>query len=165
MAHSNVYGILRINDKHDLTSVKEALQYSIDNNKCIHRVAQYRHNPCSIISPIDFAYNSVTTSNSSPTYVTDQTIQGELVNREAHTTAKLVDSIVLIWSAGPGWDWIFSRNIKGFITCYGGSNSHMVIRASEFNIPAVVGVGEQLYAELLLSKTARICCSTKAVHI
>ena len=36
--------------------------------------------------------------------------------------------IVLIENADPGYDWIFSKNIKGLITKNGGINSHMSIR-------------------------------------
>ena len=47
--------------------------------------------------------------------------------------------------ADPGFDWIFSKDIKGLVTKYGGSNSHMAIRCAEFNIPAAIGCGDQIY--------------------
>ena len=48
-------------------------------------------------------------------------------------------------SADPGFDWIFTRDISGFVTQFGGANSHMAIRASELGIPAVIGAGEALF--------------------
>ena len=61
--------------------------------------------------------------------------------------AELEDKIVLIPSADPGYDWIFAHKIGGFITMYGGANSHMAIRAGELSIPAAVGVGAKLFEE------------------
>ena len=54
-------------------------------------------------------------------------------------------SILFLPSADPGYDWIFSKGIAGLVTMYGGVNSHMAIRAGELSIPAVIGVGENLY--------------------
>ena len=56
----------------------------------------------------------------------------------------LKGKIILVESADPGYDWLFLYGIAGLITKYGGSNSHMSIRCSEMNIPAVIGCGEQL---------------------
>ena len=54
------------------------------------------------------------------------------------------NKIVLIENADPGFDWIFTKKIKSFATQYGGSNSHMAIRAAELNIPAVIGCGPKI---------------------
>ena len=59
----------------------------------------------------------------------------------------LQGKIVLIPSADPGYDWIFSHGIGGFVTMYGGANSHMAIRAGELGIPAAVGVGEKQFQQ------------------
>ena len=48
-----------------------------------------------------------------------------------------------------GFDWIFGCNIAGLITQFGGSNSHMAIRSAELEIPAAIGVGEQIYKSLI----------------
>ena len=57
-----------------------------------------------------------------------------------------------IENADPGFDFIFSHKIKGLITKYGGFNSHMSIRCSELNIPAMIGVGENNYKKIINSK-------------
>ena len=72
---------------------------------------------------------------------------------------------MLIESADPGYDFLFSRNIRGLITKYGGVNSHMSIRCSELNIPAAIGVGEKKYNELLKSKIVNLDCITKKLDI
>lgn len=80
--------------------------------------------------------------DSEPNYITSQQTVGEVyVLEAANGVENLRDKTVLIPSADPGYDWILSHRIKGFITMFGGANSHMAIRAGELSIPAVVGTG------------------------
>ena len=65
----------------------------------------------------------------------------------------------MIENADPGFDWIFSKNIAGLITKYGGANSHMAIRCAEFDIPAAIGCGEQRFELLLNSTRIYLDCS------
>ena len=46
------------------------------------------------------------------------------------------------------YDFIFGYKIKGLITMYGGSNSHMTIRKLELNVTAVIGLGHKRYSEI-----------------
>ena len=73
--------------------------------------------------------------------------------------------IVLIRGADPGYDWIFSRGIAGFVTAYGGANSHMAIRAAEFGIPSVIGVGEKRFARYAAAKRLEIDCRNRTVVV
>ena len=70
----------------------------------------------------------------------------------------LKNNIVAIENADPGYDFIFSYNIKGLITKYGGSNSHMAIRCQENNIPAIIGSGEIDFENIIQKKTIQIDC-------
>ncbi len=56
-------------------------------------------------------------------------------------------SIVMVASADPGYDWLFTRGIAGLVTAFGGANSHMAIRALELGIPAVIGAGTALFEQ------------------
>ena len=85
----------------------------------------------------------------------------ELKNQQRNLT----DKIVLIESADPGYDWIFSYHIAGFITKYGGANSHMAIRANELQIPAAIGVGEKLYEKIKQAKMVQLDACNRRVNI
>ena len=73
--------------------------------------------------------------------------------------------ILLIPSADPGYDWIFSHEVKGFVTMYGGANSHMAIRAGELSIPAVVGVGAKRFEKYRKARMLEIDAAGKLVRI
>ena len=75
----------------------------------------------------------------------------------------LSNKIVLIENADPGYDWIFSMNIAGLVTKYGGANSHMAIRCAEFQIPAAIGCGEQRFEVLKNSNKIMLDCSSSLI--
>ena len=76
---------------------------------------------------------------------------------------KIQDKIVLIKNADPGFDFLFSHNIKGLITQYGGTNSHMAIRCMENNIPAAIGVGEKKFNFFNTCKKIILDCQSKKI--
>ena len=83
-------------------------------------------------------------NKSQPNYVTNLDTTGEILilNNLNKKNINLDNRIVAINHADPGYDFIFSHNILGLITQYGGPNSHMAIRCEEMNIPAIIGFGE-----------------------
>ncbi len=84
---------------------------------------------------------------------------------ELPSNDSLDGSIVLITSADPGFDWIFSRNVKGFVTAYGGANSHMAIRAGELGIPAAIGVGELSFNKYAKAKILEVDAENRLIRI
>ena len=84
-------------------------------------------------------------SEARPNFITSKHVEGEVIVLEEEPEADLTDKIVAIPKADPGYEWIFTKGIKGFITQYGGVASHMAIRCAEFDIPAAIGCGEKIY--------------------
>lgn len=87
-----------------------------------------------------------------PNFITSECVTGEVVllenyeNEDHEDVADVAGKIVVLPKADPGYDWIFAKGIKGFITKYGGVASHMAIRCAEFNIPAAIGCGDCIYS-------------------
>lgn len=99
-----------------------------------------------------------------PNFITQKSVQGEVVCDIMKKT-ELENRILLIPAADPGYDWIFSHHIAGFITAYGGVNSHMAIRAGELCIPAVTGVGESSFNRYKQAGALRLDCANKRIEI
>ncbi|MDQ7805248.1 PEP-utilizing enzyme [Amycolatopsis sp. A133] len=88
---------------------------------------------------------SFTLSSVQPTYVTQARVRAKVADVDAGVRPD--GAIALVSSADPGYDWLFARGIAGLVTAYGGVNSHMAIRAIELGVPAVIGVGEQVFRQ------------------
>ena len=100
----------------------------------------------------------------SPNFITQRVAQGH-ISFSSSPLEYIKGSILLIPSADPGFDWIFSHNIVGFITMYGGVNSHMAIRAGELGIPAVIGIGETQFNRLSEAKSLKIDAANQHIKI
>lgn len=98
-----------------------------------------------------------------PNFITQQRVTAEVST--ADKTSDLKGKIVCISSADPGFDWLFSHEIAGLITCYGGANSHMAIRANELGLPSIIGAGEVKYAIWSTSKRLDIDCANCKVEV
>jgi phosphohistidine swiveling domain-containing protein len=98
-----------------------------------------------------------------PNFITQRQVTGAVM--DYHQRDQLQGAIVMIPSADPGFDWIFSHRIAGFITAYGGTNSHMAIRANELGLPAVIGAGELLYRKWAAAQMLNIDCANRRVEV
>lgn len=90
-------------------------------------------------------FDFVTSIDSRPNFITVKSVEGELVVLKGYVESDISGKIVAIEKADPGYDWIFTRGIRGLITKYGGVASHMAIRCAEFEIPAAIGCGEKIF--------------------
>lgn len=99
-----------------------------------------------------------------PNFITQHQVTAATTTLEAGRDA-LRDRIVLIPAADPGYDWLFTCGIAGFITMYGGVNSHMAIRAQELGLPAVIGCGQSLHDQWRRAKRLTLDCANRQVRV
>ena len=96
-------------------------------------------------------------------FITSHKIKGKIID---YTKIKHQDDlkgkIVIIESADPGFDWIFSKGILGFITCHGGMGSHMAIRATEFDMPALIGCVKK-FKRFVHNNFIELDCNKKSI--
>ena len=100
-----------------------------------------------------------------PNFITHDKVVAETKFLAANEIVFVDGGIVLIESADPGFDWIFSHNIAGLVTKYGGANSHMAIRCAEFGLPAAIGCGERTFSELIAAKVIELNCENKTIRV
>ena len=101
-----------------------------------------------------------------PNFITNQSITGEvLILKDLIKSKKYTGKIICIENADPGYDFLFSYNIKGLITKYGGINSHMAIRCNELSIPAAIGVGDKIFLELIYSNKVQLNCTNNTLKL
>ncbi|MBC6409957.1 MAG: adenylyltransferase/cytidyltransferase family protein [Ekhidna sp.] len=123
------------------------------------------------MSPLLFANNDFRIADyyiNTPNYITESVIEGEAVDVDTlhrEDYAKIKGRIVMIEKADPGYDWLFSRGVKGLITKFGGAASHMAIRCAEFGLPAAVGCGQILYDKARTSKNIQLNCKNKSINV
>lgn len=100
---------------------------------------------------------------SEPNFIGDKRIESSIyvVTPYDRNDVELDGKIVCIEGADPGYDWIFTRKIKGLITMFGGANSHMAIRCAEYGIPAAIGCGEQPYNRIIHAGRCLLDCQGK----
>ncbi len=103
---------------------------------------------------------------SHPNFIGGVRIEKEIIFLSAYTKniGSLENKIVCIEGADPGYDWIFTHNIAGLITKFGGANSHMSIKCSEFGIPAAIGCGEQTFSRIINSTICLLDCQGKRLQ-
>jgi hypothetical protein len=88
----------------------------------------------------------------------------QVLDGRSTANVNLFGKIACIENADPGFDWIFTKGIKGLITKFGGTNSHMAIRCAEFGLPAAIGCGEQMYKRMSNCGTALLDCDGKRLR-
>lgn len=93
-----------------------------------------------------------------PNFITNKKVEADIVNLDEEDGTDITGKIVVVTKADPGYDWIFTKNIAGFVTKYGGAASHMAIRCAEFGIPAAIGCGEKIFYSVRMMKRMELDC-------
>ena len=140
LSHLDINNILSLQSTIYKDPPSKKFRNEIQRHKEEYKVTQAIKLPPLIINSNDILYFS--SLQSQPNFITQKIITAKIA---LESDVELENKIVLIDSADPGYDYLFTKNIAGLITCYGGANSHMAIRCSELSLPAVIGVGEDRF--------------------
>ena len=98
-----------------------------------------------------------------PNFITQKQVTARVADFSARES--LTGALVCIPNADPGFDWLFSYPIAGFITAWGGPNSHMAVRAGELGLPAVIGSGELMFRRWSGSRRLHVDCASRRVEV
>ncbi|MEK6953188.1 MAG: PEP/pyruvate-binding domain-containing protein [Nanoarchaeota archaeon] len=122
-----------------------------------------------ILPPIIFSekdFDVIPTYAVKPNFITQKKIKAEIVNLNDYKKEEipaLSGKIILLENGDPGYDWIFTKDIAGLITKYGGVASHMSIRCAEFGLPAAIGCGS-LFDKLKNSSSILLDCEGNKIN-
>ncbi|MCV0400932.1 MAG: hypothetical protein K5777_02980 [Nitrosopumilus sp.] len=155
-----------LNDYKKLTKnqIKSKWKKNIEKQIQEKKVNQHLVLPPLIKSSRDFEF--IFHYSSKPNFISREKIIGDIKNIEKVSSFNnLQNKIILLENADPGYDWLFTKNIKGLITKYGGVASHMAIRCAETRIPAVIGCGEIIFEKLMLASKVMIDCKNQQIII
>jgi glutamine kinase len=138
------------------------LHETIARHREEHRLTRAVRLPHLICEPDDI--NVVRLARGQPTFITNALITARIQLLHTNEAPPIDGLIILIESADPGFDWIFSHGIAGLITKYGGANSHMAIRCAEFGLPAAIGCGERTFDILTNSSVIELNCAARSIR-
>ena len=156
----NINTIYKIKKKNDIFNIKK----KSSNNLKISEYYKYVKLPYLIVSNNDFFVSSILLSK--PNFISYKNITGKTMFLDGKSkNVFLKNRIAVIENADPGFDWIFSKGIKGLITKFGGVNSHMSIRCEELNMPAIIGFGEDNFRKLKDNSIINIDCKLQKINI
>ena len=163
LSYLDINTILKLHDNLDSISIISELKDKIKKNKNIYNKNSSIHLPETITSVKDLYVSEKNILGGN--FITQKKISGTIYKlTNLDNVNHIENKIVLIESADPGYDFIFSKKIKGLITKYGGQNSHMSIRSSELGLPAAIGVGEKIYNTLMNKKHVNLDCLNKKIY-
>lgn len=149
--------ILAARNSSGFDTIVDTWQNNIMERKELHRQQMSLILPDIITGPVSL--DMIYVYEARPNFITSKVVEGEVVNLEEEPLADISGKIVAVTKADPGFEWIFAKGIKGFITKYGGAASHMAIRCAEFEIPAAIGCGEKIYSEVSKMSYIELDCN------
>ena len=162
MEYIEIKTILSCYSNLSTTKLKTILEKEIRENKKSFNILKKIKLPDIILNPEDIYSFNQTLAKAN--YITNKKIEGKIKYlNNFNNINNIENNIILIDNADPGFDFIFTKNIKGLVTKYGGSNSHMAIRCLELNIPAAIGIGNKEFDKLVNSNVVFIDCEKKNI--
>jgi len=164
LAHIDIKNLINFYNKLETVKLQSSIKDEIKKNKISYDHLLSIKLPDVIINSKNI--DSFKKINNIGNFITEKKIIANTIEFKNQNISKLKNKIVIIKSADPGYDFLFNYDIKGLITHFGGSNSHMAIRCLELNIPAAIGVGEQLFLKLTKSDCKiELNCKSKMINL
>ena len=102
-----------------------------------------------------------------PNFITNMKCVAPIIKLDGYDgpSSEIDGKIVVIEKADPGYDWIFTYDVKGLVTKFGGIASHMSIRCAELCIPAGIGCGELIFQSICASNVIELDCSSRKIRL
>lgn len=163
MAHLSIHDLEAVLLGQCGVDTKLWLSSRITQAKETHRIARAVELPSLIVTPDDLFCFEL--NKGQPNFIGSTTCVAPSVCLTEDTIGStLRGKIVCIERADPGFDWLFNYDLAGLITCFGGANSHMAIRAAEIQLPAAIGVGESLFQRMKVAKRLHLDCANRILE-
>jgi hypothetical protein len=167
LAHSDIETLLSFRNPEipDLAYVRARIKNTVARRRSEKELFDMVLLPPVIRSVRDFDYLEFHTQ--SPNFITEKKVKGPyfpVTKGQGVKDSRIKGKIVLVENADPGYDWIFTEQPAGLVTKYGGVASHMAIRCAEFGLPAAIGCGEVIFANILKSREILIDCKRHKIE-
>jgi|694.fasta_scaffold02090_12 hypothetical protein len=146
----------------DANKLKKIIKDEIKQNKINYKKTENIKLPDIILNGNDIYCHYLISNNGN--FITKEKLLNKIIYLNNKTRIReLNQKIVFVENADPGFDFLFSYNIRGLVTKYGGVNSHMAIRCLEENIPACIGIGERKFNFFKNSRKIELDCKQKTL--
>jgi phosphohistidine swiveling domain-containing protein len=163
LSHLNIRVVQQLYASLDAQDLRDVLLRDIEANQAAYEITRVLKLPDLLLEPSQVFHFFL--GRAEPNFVTMKSVAAEVVREAQLTEVPLAGRIVCLRAADPGYDWLFSRNIAGLVTQFGGANSHMAIRAAEQGIPAVIGAGERNVETWSQAEVLEIDCANRVVRV
>ena len=164
LEYTSIKNFLNYYSNVDVEKLKKTLTNDINQNKKNYEILNLIEFPEFIQNEKNLYFQEQRSKIGN--YITTKISHGEIIHiKKIKDYNALNNKIVFLENADPGYDFIFLYNIKGLITEYGGSNSHMSIRCLELGIPAIIGIGSREFKLMLSNNSIEINCKQKYYKI
>jgi len=163
MAYVDIKTILNLYAVLDHRFLNEIFEQEIKKNKEFYNYTKAVKLPSLIVDAEDVYGFYLLTEE--PNFITLKKIQTSILDEHEFNIINPEGKIVFIKSADPGYDFLFTKNIAGLVTQFGGANSHMAVRCAELGIPAVIGAGENNFNKWKNARVLEIDAANKQVRI
>lgn len=159
----DIQSVRKLYSNLDHRDVREVFLENIQLNQELYEYTLSLELPNLITSP-EMLY-SFYVFEDDPNYITQKSVQGQVIYLDKNEHADVENKIVCIQNADPGYDYLFSKRIAGLVTQFGGVNSHMAIRCAELGVPAMIGSGSVHFKEISNAEIVQIDCAVKKYNV